>query len=179
MAANTDPATKLADAALKLLAKTAWSDLTLGQVAKAAKVPLTDLRPLASAKPALIGLILIKLGDETAKRYRPDPESSARDRVFEAAMSWFDVSNTRKPAMRSLHDGLKRDPLSLVVARNDIVKAAAWLLTLAEADTGPAIPLRAMALAGAMGHAFGAWLDDGSDMAKTMAKLDGDLRRVF
>jgi hypothetical protein len=175
---KTDPTARLADAALKLLAKTPWRDLALAQVAKAAKVPMTALRPLANGKPALIGLILTKLGDETVARYRPDAESSARDRVFDVAMTWFEISNGRKPAMRSLYDGLKRDPLSLLAARSEIVSAASWLLTLAEADTGPAIALRALALAAAIGRAIPAWLDDGKDMAKTMAQLDGDLRRA-
>ncbi|HEY1631717.1 MAG TPA: hypothetical protein VGF56_10385 [Rhizomicrobium sp.] len=168
---------KLANAALKLLAKTAWSDLALSQAAKAAKIPLAQLP--VRAKPALIGLILTKLGDETARRYRPDAEGSARDRVFEAAMSWFDAASAHKDAMRALYHGLKRDPLSLLAAREDFVKAGSWLLTLAEADTGPAIPLRALALAGAMARSVSTWLDDGPDLAKTMAKLDGDLRRVF
>ncbi len=172
------PSTKLADAALKLLAKTAWSDLTLGAVAKAAKIPLAGLREIANGKPALIGLILTRIGDETASRYRPDTESSARDRVFDVAMTWFETSNARKPAMRALYDGLKRDPLSLLAARGEIVSAASWLLTLAETDTGPVIALRALGLAAAMGHAFPLWLDDGPDMAKTMAVLDTDLRRA-
>jgi ubiquinone biosynthesis protein COQ9 len=173
------PEDRLANAALKLLAKTPWRDLTLSQVAKTAKIPLGELRPLAGSKPALVGLILIKLGDDTAKRYRPDAESSARDRVFDAAMNWFDAANAHKDAMRSLYEGLKHDPLSLLAAREDFIKAAGWLLTLAEADTGPAIPIRALVLAGAMARSFSAWLDDGADLAKTMAKLDGDLRRVF
>jgi hypothetical protein len=174
---KADPSAKLADAALKLLAKTRWNDLTLAAVAKTAKVSLAGLRPLGG-KPALIGLILRKLGDETAKRYRPGAKSPARDRLFEAAMSWFDVSNARKPAMRSLFEGLKRDPLSLLAARLDIMSAASWLLTLAEADTGPAISIRSLALAGAIARAMPVWLDDGKDMAKTMARLDGDLRRA-
>ncbi|MGH6872203.1 MAG: hypothetical protein ACREHE_11915 [Rhizomicrobium sp.] len=178
MAKAANPSAKLADAALRLLAKTAWRDLTLAMAAKAAKLPLTQLRPIANGKPALIGLILTRLGDDTAKRYRADAESSARDRVFDVAMTWFEASNNRKPALRSLYEGLRRDPLSLLAARADIVTAASWLLALAEADTGPAIPLRALALAGAMARAFPAWLEDGKDMAKTMARLDGDLSRA-
>jgi hypothetical protein len=179
MAKAASPEDRLANAALKLLAKTPWSDLTLSQAAKSAKIPLADLRPLAGGKAALIGLVLTRLGDDTARRYRPDAESPARDRVFDVAMSWFDAANAHKDAMRALHDGLRRDPLSLLAARGDFAKAASWLLTLAEADTGPAIPLRALALAGAMARSFSAWLDDGPDLAKTMARLDGDLRRIF
>jgi hypothetical protein len=176
---KTDPATALADAALKLLAKQSWSDLALAAVAKAAKLPMAQLHTLAAAKPALIGLILRRIGNETTARYKHEKGStSARDRIFDVAMTWFEVLASRKPAIRSLYDGLKRDPLSLLAAREEITAAASWLLVLAEADTGPAVPLRALGLAGVMARTIPAWLDDGKDMAKTMARLGSDLGQI-
>jgi hypothetical protein len=170
--------TRLADAALKLLAKKRWSDLTLVEVAKAAKIPFAQLQPLAASKSALIGLILNRIGGEIASRYKPDKGShSARDRLFDVAMTWFEVLAARKATIRSLYDGLKRDPLSLLAARGEIVAAAGWLLALAEADTGPAAGFRAIGFALLIARAIPVWLDDGKDMTKTMARLDGDLRR--
>ena len=84
----------------------------------------------------------------------------------------------QRKAVRSLHDGLKRDPLTLVAARAGIVEAAGWLLTLAEADTGPALPLRALALAAALARAVPVWLDDDKGLSRTMAALDIDLTRA-
>jgi hypothetical protein len=168
---------RLADAALTALARTRWSDLTLAQVAKAAKIPLAQLQSLAASKPALIGLILNRIGGETASRYKPDARSSARDRLFDVAMTWFEVLASRKQAIRSLYDGLKRDPLSLLAARGEIAAASGWLLSLAETDTGPAVPFRAMGYALAITRAIPVWLEDGKDLARTMARLDGDLRR--
>lgn len=167
---------KLADAALKLLAKKSWRDLTLADVAKAAKVPLSGLQSFGG-KPALIGLMLQKSGAETATRYVPEKNAETKDRVLEVAMTWFEVNAQRKPAIRSLYDGLKFDPLSLIEQRDAFGAATSWLLTLAEADTGPALPLRAIGLAAIMGRAIGVWLDDDADMTKTMARLDGDLSR--
>lgn len=176
---KNDPAATLADATLKLLAKKSWSTLTLAEVAKAAKVRMAPLRSLAAAKPALVGLILRRIGDETATRYRPDKSSrSPRDRIFDVAMTWFEVLAARKAAIRSLYEGLSRDPLSLLAMRAEIAAAAGWLLALAEADTGPLIALRAMGLAGVMARAIPVWLEDGKDMAKTMARLDGDLGQI-
>jgi hypothetical protein len=169
--------TKLADAALKLLAKKSWRDLGLAEVAKAAKIPLFRLQTLGG-KPALIGLLLQKFGAETAKRYVPQKGADTKDRVLEVAMTWFEVNSARKPAIRSLYEGLKFDPLTLIARREQFAAAAAWLLTLAEADTGPAMPLRALGFAAVMGRAMGVWLDDDADMAKTMARLDGDLSRA-
>jgi len=177
--AKSSPETQLADAALKCLAKTRWDELPLAVVAKAAKVPLTALQTLAPSKSALFGLILARLGHDVAAHYKRDSGSEgARDRIFDVAMTWFDVLATRKPAVRSLYEGLKRDPLALVAARGEILSAAGWLLVLAEADTGPSGAIKSAGLALALGRAIPVWLDDGKDLAKTMARLDGDLRRA-
>ncbi len=178
MPRHTTSETRLADAALRLLAQKAWRDISLGQVAKAAKLPLATLPALAPAKPALIGLILRRLGEEVTARYKPDRRArSARDRLFDTTMTWFDVLATRKRAIRSLYDGLKRDPVTLVFARRDLIEAAQWLMTLAEADKGPALALRAAGFATILGRALFTWFDDDADMTKTMARLDSDLRR--
>jgi hypothetical protein len=66
----------------------------------------------------------------------------------------------------------------LLAARDAILSAAGWLLVLAEADTGPSSALKSTGVALALGRAIPVWLDDGKDLAKTMARLDGDLRRA-
>jgi AcrR family transcriptional regulator len=176
--AKTNPETELAQAALKLLAKKPWSELTLAEVAKAAKQPLASLQTTAPNKAALLGLILKSTGTDIAKRYRRDPGSAdARDRLLDVSLTWFEVLAPHKRAVRSLYDGLKRDPLTLIAARAELVAAANWLFVLAEADTGPALPLRALALAGILARAIPVWLEDDKSLSKTMARLDTDLRR--
>jgi AcrR family transcriptional regulator len=176
---KASPETQLADAALKLLAKTRWNELALADVAKAAKIPLTALQTLAPSKPALFGLILARFGQDVAARYKRDAGSeSARDRIFDVAMTWFDVLASRKPAIRSLYESYRRDPLALIAIRNEAASAASWLLVLAEADTGNASGIKSGGLALALGRAIPVWLDDGQDLAKTMARVDGDLRRA-
>jgi len=172
------PEARLADAALRALAKKAWREISLAEIARAAKLPLAELPSLAPAKPALIGLVLRRLGDEVAKRFKPDGEAqSARDRLFDVGKAWFDVLSRHKPAIRSLYAGLKGDPVTLVAVRGAIVASAEWLMTLAEADKGPALSLRAAGFAAVLGRAMSVWLDDDRDLTKTMARLDGDLRR--
>jgi AcrR family transcriptional regulator len=168
---------KLAGAALKLLAKKSWRQLTLSDVAKAAKVPLTQLQPLDGGKQALIGLILDKFGADTGKHYSPGGVTE-RDRVFDAAMAWFDVLAPHKRAIGSLYDGLKFDSLTLLALRRDFIRAANWLLTLAAADTGSFASARALGFAIILGRAIPAWLNDDKDLTKTMAQIDGDLNRA-
>ena len=178
MAKRTDPEVLLADAALKVLAKKAWRDVTLAEVAKAAKVPLRHVANVAPAKPALVGLILRRIGDKLTASYKADSGTqSGRDRLFDVSMAWFDVLGSHKPAVRSLYKGMRNDPLTLLSVRDAIVSAAEWLMTLAQADTGPALQLRALAFAAVLGRAIPVWLDDDRDLTKTMAQLDGDLRR--
>lgn len=177
--AAVDPKTKLANAALKLLAKTRWADISLLVLARTAKIAPSTLQSIARSKPALLGLILSRIETDVTKRYMPDPESvDARERVFDVAMVWFDVWVPHRSALRALYEGLRREPLSLLAARDDVFDAAGFLLTLAEADTGRAGALKAAGLAGILGHAIAAFLDDGEDLAKTMASLDRDLARA-
>lgn len=168
---------KLADAALKLLAKKSWQALTLADVAKAAKVPLAQLQSLDGGKQALIGLMLEKFGAETAKHFSP-AGATERDRVFDVAMAWFDVLASHKRAFALLYNGLKFDPLTLLTLRADFIRAATWLLTLASADTGKFVSARAAGFALILGRAIPAWLDDDKDLTKTMAQIDGDLNRL-
>ncbi len=178
MPRRTAPQARLADAALRLLAQKAWRDISLGQIARAAKLPLAALPAIVPAKSALIGLILRRLGEEVAAQYEPERRArSARERLFDAAMTWFDVLAAHKRAIRSLYDGLKHDPVTLVFVRGDFIEAAQWLMTLAEADKGPALALRAAGFTVILGRSLLVWFDDDADMTKTMARLDGDLRR--
>jgi AcrR family transcriptional regulator len=172
------PDTRLADAALRLLKKQAWRELSLAAIAKSAKVPMTELSAHAPSKAALIGLILRRLGEDVTRAYKPDTGSeSARDRLFDVSMLWFDTLARYEEAVRSLYEGLRTDPVTLIAARGGIIAAAEWLMTLAEADTGPALALRATVFAAMLGRAVPVWLEDDSDLTKTMARLDGDLRR--
>ena len=173
---ETRPEAKLADAALRLLARRPWQELTLTSVAKSARIPLAELQRIAPSKPRLFGLILRRIGAVVAMQLTAD-SGETHDRMFDVAMAWFDALAKHKKATRSLYEGLRRDPLSLVTAKNDILEAAHWLLALAEADSGPGLSLRALGFAAVLGHAVPAWLDDGPDLAKTMARLDADLRR--
>ncbi|HWA31080.1 MAG TPA: hypothetical protein VG867_08275 [Rhizomicrobium sp.] len=168
---------KLADAALKLLAKKSWRDLALADVAKAAKVPLATLQDLRGGKSALVGLVLTKIGAETAKRYKPESDI-ARDRLFDVALCWFEVNAKRKAAVRALYEGLKYDPITLIEQRGAFISAAQWLMTLAEADKGPAVQLRALAFGAIMTRAIPVWLKDDAELTGTMARLDRDLSRA-
>lgn len=177
MTKRSTPQSRLADAALRLAAKKAWTEISLLDVAKAAKVPTAELQTLAPTKSALIGFVLQRVGAEAAARYKPTRgPSTARDRLFDVAMAWFDALAVHKPAIRSFYRGAG-DPFSLFAGRNDFIAAAEWLMALAHADKGPLPRLRAAGLAIFLARALAVWFDDDAEMTKTMARLDADLRR--
>lgn len=176
VAANAEQ--KIAEAAFRALAKTPWDELKLADVAKAAKMPLASLLREVPNKPALIGPLLQLMVDDALRRYKPERGSSnSRDRIFDVTLSWFESLAPRKAAVRSLYEGLKRDPLTLIAAREDIHSAASTLLALAEADDGRA-DLKAAGLALAIARAVPGWLEDDKHLSKTMASLDGDFGRA-
>jgi AcrR family transcriptional regulator len=169
----------LADAALRILARRSWAELTLAEVARSAKTPLSTLIADVPSKGVLIGLILRRTSDQTAVRYRKDPNSeNVRDRVFDVALTWLELLGPHKAAMRSLYRGLGRDPMVLVQTRGAFLAHAESLLALAEADSGRMVALRAAALALTLARAIAVWFDDDKQLTRTMARLDEDLRRA-
>jgi AcrR family transcriptional regulator len=175
---GADVESRLANAAFRLLGKEPWTRVTLASVARAAKVSSDDLLRAAPSRTALIGLMLRRAAADTTKRYRPDQTLNPRERIFDTIMSWFEAQSSRKEAIRSLYDGLRREPLTLVMLRGEFVGAAEWLLALAEADAGAASSVRAACIGGVVAHVLPVWLSDDEDMGKTMGQLDRDLRRV-
>jgi hypothetical protein len=174
-----DPEARLCAALDRLLAKQDWGELTLASVAQGAKLGWPELLALAPSKAALAGLFLRRDAKEAAIRYKPERNSqSARERLFDACMTWFEVQQPRKNAMREFYRGIARDPLLLLSARGHIIATAEWLLALAEADLGNSTTAQAALLSGVLAHAIPVWLRDDDQMEKTMARLDRDLRRM-
>lgn len=173
------PTARLVAATLDFLSREGWRDMTLAAVVRAAKLSWTDALACAASKSALPGLVLRWTADETARRYRPIRASrSARERVFEVTMTWFDVQQHQKSALCTLYKGLRDDPLALLSARGEIMGVAQRILALAEADAGVFEAARGTCFAVVIARATAAWFEDDRDLGKTMAQLDRDLGRI-
>jgi hypothetical protein len=163
-------------AALRLLEKTAWDELQLSRVARAAKLPLADLLTLCPSKIELVSLILSDLTRTTA--HVPETGASAHDQLFDVAMSWFEALSPHKRAVATLHAGLRRDPLALMGVGRGFAAVAGRLLSLAGADRGGQLGARRLAFGLVLFRALPVWLEDEDDLGRTMARLDTDLRRA-
>ena len=132
---------------------------------------------LVNASPAVFNEIALRAALRLRAHYL-DLSTHMTRRPFKAEQLAYDERFAEKKRAAVITAGVSPGLTNLLAARGDIVAAAGWLLALAEADTGPAVALRAMGLAAAMARAIPVWLEDGKDMAKTMARLDGDLGRI-
>ena len=176
---SVDPASTLAQAALRLLAKEEWWQLTLTAIARSAKTPLRDVVAITPTKSAVSGLILRMLTHDTARRHNADSASTdPRERLFDVTMTWFDVQHAHAVALKNLYRAMQHDPAMLLALRGDVLDVSGELLALAEADFGLSAQLQAAVFAGVLVRAVVAWRDDDEEMGKTMAQLDGDLRRI-
>jgi AcrR family transcriptional regulator len=163
-------------AALECAGKKGWDEVTLLDIAEAAKLPLVDLRGEFSSKTAILAALLRAVDDEVLKRAPKRTEGqTSRDALFDIVMTRFDVLAPCKKALRSIYAS---GPADLALAR-PVLSSMHWMLEAAGIGTdGPAGSLRVTGLAAVYASVFRTWLDDDDPgHARTMAALDRRLRR--
>ncbi|MGF1610167.1 MAG: TetR family transcriptional regulator [Kiloniellales bacterium] len=178
MAKKADIPNQVIDAALALAAEQGWRDLSLADIAAAAKLPLSKVHPVYSSKAAVLAGFLRRV--DAAVLAEPAEEGSARDRLFDVLMRRFDALQPHREALANIaHDEL-RAPLGALCSLCALRRSMALMLETAGLDsTGLRGALRVKGLSAAYLASFRVWLrDDSPDMARTMAALDGYLRRI-
>jgi len=170
------PKGRVLAAALECAAKKSWADVTLLDIAEAAKLPLAELRNELSSKTDVLVALLRAVDDEVLKRAPKRAEGqAARDVLFDIVMSRFDVLHPYKSALKSIHAS---GPADLALA-GPVLSSMHWMLQAAGIGTdGAAGSMRITGLATVYASVFRVWLeDDDPGHARTMAALDRRLRR--
>lgn len=170
------PKGRVLAAALDCAARKSWDEVTLLDIAEAAKLPLVDLRGEFSSKTDIIAALLRAVDDEVLKRAPKRAEGqAARDVLFDIVMSRFDALLPYKAALKSIHAS---GPADLALA-GPFLASMHWMLQAAGIGTdGAAGGLRVTGLATVYASVFRVWLeDDDPGHARTMAALDRRLRR--
>jgi AcrR family transcriptional regulator len=176
-----DPTRRILDAAMALAAERGWRDLPLSDVAARAEVPLGDLLRRFPSKAAILGGVG-RIADDAM--LEADAELDAgepvRDRVFDRVMRRFDALLPFRPGLARIYEELPRDPLPLLALLPRLGRSMAWTL---EAAGLSAAGLRGIARTKALSliylRAMRVWFEDESaDLSRTMASLDGQLRRL-
>jgi AcrR family transcriptional regulator len=164
-------------AALECAARQSWAEVTLADIAEAAKLTLPDLRNEFGSKPEILAGLVRAVDDEVLKRApRRAQDQSARDALFDVIMSRFDALGPYKAAIKSIHAS---GPADLSLAR-PLLSSMHWMLEAAGIPTdGAAGGLRVTGLATVYASVFRTWLEDEDPgLAGTMAALDRRLRRA-
>jgi AcrR family transcriptional regulator len=165
-------------AAVKLAAERPWRDVTLRDIAEAAGVPMATLYGAARSKDDVLDAIRARLDKAAAETLEHDSKTSARERVFDAAMARFDVMEKERVGLVSILQSELASPLNAARLWPGAARTARWLLELAGVDTaGPVGAARVHGFTLILARTTRAWLaDDQGDLSRTMATLDRALR---
>lgn len=173
-----DAKARIVAAALKLAAERRWTRITLGEIAKAARMPIAELLAALPSKPAIL-TELQRQTDRAALAGGPG-EGNARERLFELLMRRFDALAPHRAGLRSIARSAPADPLGIVCSYGQLLQSMRLMLAGAglPAD-GLAGLVAGPALAGIYLSVLPIFLaEESTDQARTMAALDRRLRRV-
>lgn len=180
-----DKQARIVDAALRLAAERGWAEITLDDIAAAAKLDADEVYRLTPTKSAVLNAFvrrtdLAVLEGQPSAAADEDAEATTHDRLFDVLMRRFEVLSPDRAALGILCRDLPRDPVALAAV---IPQAHCSFGRMLEAAGVSTKGLRGLARI----HAIAAvWLatqrtwfsDEGPDMARTMAVLDRNLRRM-
>ena len=178
--APTDKRQAIVDALMDLAAKRAWREIEINDVAQAAHVSLAEFRDLFPSKGAVLGALSRRIDRQVLEGTTEDLAGEpARERVFDVMMRRFDALEPYKEALRRIFRDLQYDPLSLAALNQVSLNSMRFMLAAAGISTEGA--LGGLKLQGAVlvySNTMRAWFeDDDPTLARTMARLDRELRR--
>jgi AcrR family transcriptional regulator len=176
----TESAEKVLDAFIGLISGRSFAEVTLRDVASAADLGLADLYRLYPDKAALAGAFMARI-DATVLAgtpRQPDPEETARDRLFDVMMRRYDALKPCRAALGAIRRAALRDPLLALALAPSLRRSMAAMLEAAGLPSdGLAGAVRQNGLL-AIHHAVTRVFDrdETVDLSKTMAALDSRLK---
>jgi AcrR family transcriptional regulator len=178
--AKGDPARRIIDTAFALAAERGWRDLSLAEIAEAAKLPLSTVYPVFSSKQAILSGFARQVDAAMLAEGAEDLDLPARDRLFDMIMRRFDALQPYKEGLGAILQDQLCDPLATCCGLDRLGRSMAATLEAAGfSTTGCRGVLRIKGLSAIYLSAVRVWLrDDSEDMAKTMAHLDKQLGRI-
>ncbi len=180
MSHGRDHRKAIVEALMKLAAERRFEDISIRDIAAEAGLSLADFRDCFPSK----GAVLAAFSRDVDRKVLAAPlgdlaDSSKRDRLFDVLMRRLDAMAPYRDGLRSIYEGLRRDPTALIELNRLTVNSMRFMLEAAEIDSdGPAGALKLQGLALAWARVFSIWLDDTPpDFSRTMAALDRELTR--
>ena len=171
----------IVDAALACAASQGWASTSLNDIAQAAGISLAELRGHFASKNAILQRFSTMI-DEAVLTERDEEMAArpARERLFDAIMRRFDALAPHKEGVRAILRSTLCDPEAALCGAASLRRSMRWMLEAADIGGGGLRgALRAKGLSVVYLAVLNVWLrDETEDMARTMAVLDRQLRRV-
>jgi hypothetical protein len=165
---------------MRLAADRPWNDIDVVEIAEEAKISLADLRDLFPSKGAVLGAFSRRIDREVLEGSSDDLAGEpARERVFDVMMRRLDALTPYKTAVRRISWALRQDPLSLAALNQVALNSMRYMLASAGISTeGPLGRLKLQGAVVVFANTMETWFeDDDPSLARTMARLDRELRR--
>lgn len=167
------PSNKLAEAALYVIARKGWGQMTLEDVAVKAKISLKMLKSKNDLLPVIVDYMDKKMLANTSV----STGGSLHDRLFEILMARFDAFQEHSKAMLSIFRSIPKDPRAVCAVMPCIRISAAHVID--HCGISGCKTAHTLALFGIMAATTRAFAkDDSADLGKTMAALDQHILRA-
>ncbi len=173
---------RIIDAALALAAEGRWSDITLGDIATEAGVPLRSVYDHFGSRSEILAAFFRRIDAEVLSEDEETlgEEESPRDRLFDVLMRRFEALQPHRAAVSTIYADCLCQPTTGLASLPQLNRSMAWMLTAAGISAeGWSGLLRVQGLVTLWLATLRVWLkDESEDMSKTMAALDRNLRRA-
>jgi len=170
----------IVDALMKLAADRPWNDIEIADVAREANVTLAEFRELFPSKGAVLGAFSKRIDREVLQGTTEDlADEPARERLFDVMMRRIDALTPYKSALRRIAWALRQDPVSLAALNQVELNSQRFMLAAAGISTeGPLGYLKVQGAVFILMNTLDTWFDDDDpSLARTMARLDREIRR--
>ncbi|MCJ2028578.1 TetR/AcrR family transcriptional regulator [Methylobacterium sp. J-043] len=175
-----NPREAAVEALMRLAGEQPWNDIEVGDIAREANLSLAELRDLFPSKGAVLGGLSRIIDRKVLEVDTADlADEPARERLFDVLMRRLDAMTPYKPALRRIAFALRGDVLSMLALNGVALNSHRYMLAAAGIDTeGPLGRLKLQGTVIAFARTVEVWLDDDDPaLARTMAKLDREIRR--
>ena len=170
----------IVQALMRLAATRPWTDIEVTDIAREAGVSLTELRDLFPSKGAVLGAFSRMIDKEVLEGTTDDLAGEpVRERVFDVMMRRIDALTPYKAALQRIFDAVQGEPLTLAALNQVALNSQRFMLAAAGVSTeGPLGLLKLQGAAVVFANTLETWLDDDDPaLARTMARLDRELKR--
>jgi AcrR family transcriptional regulator len=171
---------RIVQALMRLASDRPWNDIEVTDLAEEAGVTLAEFRDHFPSKGAVLGAFSRMIDKQVLETPSEDLAGEpARERVFDVMMRRLDALAPYKSALRRIAYAVRMDPMALAALNRLALNSQRFMLAAAGIATeGPLGLLKLQGAAIVFANTLETWFDDDDPtLARTMARLDRELRR--